>query len=80
MIDSFIESFEYLKESYIAALAAAVMLSMIGSYLVIKRRFFEGAALAQAATLGVAVGLVCNISALSLMSVFFMWPPHILNL
>lgn len=57
MIKSFIESWDLFGGTYIAGWAMAVTLSLAGVLVVARDQIFIGAALAEASTLGIAIGL-----------------------
>ncbi len=57
MIASFLDSWPLFRETYLAAWLVALLLSVVGVFVVVRDQIFVGAAIAQASTLGIAIGL-----------------------
>lgn len=57
MIDEFLSSWDLFHNAYLAGFILSVLLSLVGVIVVARDQIFLGAALAEASTLGVAVGL-----------------------
>lgn len=57
MIEDFVASWPLFGETYLAGWAVAVLLSLVGVYVVARDQIFLGAAVAQASTLGTAVAI-----------------------
>jgi len=70
MIDSFVESWELFGGMYLAGLGCAVLLSVVGIYLVARHQVFVGVAVSQASILGVAASLLWHCNA-HLMAILF---------
>jgi ABC-type Mn2+/Zn2+ transport system permease subunit len=60
MIESFLESWPLLRESYLVGWLAMVLLSMVGVLVVARDQIFIGAAVSQASTLGIAIALAAS--------------------
>jgi zinc transport system permease protein len=56
----------FMRDALLAGVALSFALSLVGFFLVMNRMVFMGAALTQVATLGMATGLVLNLSPLGL--------------
>ena len=57
MIDAFIDSWPLFREIWLAAWLVALLLSLVGVFVVVRDQIFVGAAIAQASTLGISLGL-----------------------
>ncbi|MBI4607350.1 MAG: metal ABC transporter permease [Planctomycetes bacterium] len=57
IVEEFLSSWQYFQEMYLAGWALAVLLPLVGVMVVARDQIFLGAAVAEASTLGVAVGL-----------------------
>lgn len=57
MIRAFVDSWPLFAESYLAAWAAAALLALLGVFVVARDQIFVGAAISEAAALGVAASL-----------------------
>jgi len=57
VIRAFLESWPLFRETYLAAWLIAVLLALVGVFVVARDQIFVGAAISQASTLGVALGL-----------------------
>lgn len=56
MIHSFLESWPLFRETYLAAWLVAMLLAVVGVFVVARDQIFVGAAVAQASMLGIALG------------------------
>lgn len=61
MIEAFLDSWDLFKETYLAGWFLAIVLSIAGVLAVARDQIFVGAAVAQASTLGIAVGLYMGV-------------------
>lgn len=57
MIAAFLDAWELFGDSWLAAWLVALLLSVVGVFVVVRDQIFVGAAIAQASTLGIALGL-----------------------
>ncbi len=57
MIEEFIASWALFRDTYLAGLEISMLLSLLGVLVVVRDQIFVGAAIAQAATLGVALAI-----------------------
>lgn len=57
MIEAFRDAWMLFGDSWLAAWLVALLLSVIGVFVVVRDQIFVGAAIAQASTLGIALGL-----------------------
>lgn len=55
MIESFLASWALFQTTYLAGIALAALLALVGVWIVAREQVFLGAAIAQASTLGIAV-------------------------
>lgn len=78
MIASFLESWSLFGETYVVGMAIAVMLSLVGVWVVARNQIFLGVAVSQASTLGVALALWLGASAGSLHFLHSEWFPTLL--
>ncbi|MEZ5988812.1 MAG: metal ABC transporter permease [Planctomycetota bacterium] len=60
LVQDFLASWELFGDSYACAWLASMLLAGIGALLFVRGRAFEGAAIAQASTLGVALGILAT--------------------
>ena len=66
MIGEFLDSWPLFQNAYLSGWFVGVLLAVLGVYVVARDQIFLGAALAQASTLGIAVGLclgACSLAA-----------------
>jgi len=61
MIESFIASWELFHQTYLAGWLIALLLSLVGVFVVARDQIFIGIAVSQAATLGIALGMGAGI-------------------
>jgi hypothetical protein len=54
VIESFLESWALFQTTYLAGIALAALLALVGVWVVAREQVFLGAAIAQASTLGIA--------------------------
>ncbi len=57
MIESFLASWDLFRDTYLVGWLLAVLLSLLGVFVVARDQVFLGAAVTQASTLGVALAL-----------------------
>lgn len=57
MIQGFLDSWPLFRETYLAAWCIAVLLGLVGVLVVARDQIFVGAAISQASTLGIALGM-----------------------
>ena len=57
MIEAFVDSWGLFADTYLAGWAVAVLLSLVGVWVVARDQIFLGAAVSQASTLGTAVAI-----------------------
>ncbi|MGH7806132.1 MAG: metal ABC transporter permease, partial [Candidatus Binatia bacterium] len=57
MIDSFLDSWPLFHQSYLAGWLIAALLALVGVVVVARDQIFLGAAVSQASTLGIAIGM-----------------------
>jgi ABC-type Mn2+/Zn2+ transport system permease subunit len=57
LIESFVESWTLFGDTYLAGWAVAVLLSLVGVFVVARDQIFVGAAVSQASTLGTALAI-----------------------